>query len=164
VPIPKTHRLPENTDRCNHPCLCCPQCTDPGTHTPSLIGCGGCRVNDVKEIPLAFKRPDPNARPTSSVEPPLDDPQWKDTYPNTYSFLFDGYYDDGKARKTGSISVFVQMGALKVCITDKDMSRMAFLTATTWADLWDMVEMAICDDGTVWKASSSSFGERRPPF
>jgi len=106
---------------------------------------------------MGFKRRDPGApKPMANA---WNDPGDKADYPTIFGFLTETKYDDGKPRQTGSISIFTQLGVLKASISDKDNGQVAYVEALTLHELIELVERAICDDSTEWKAS-----RKTPPY
>jgi len=107
---------------------------------------------------LAIKKPSAGGAPKPMANAWVDKVDQADN-PNTYAFLTDTKYDDGSPRMTGSISIFTQIGVLKACIADKDNKRVAFIEAPSLCELFGLIEMAICDESTDWKAQ-----QQRPPY
>lgn len=106
---------------------------------------------------MGFKR-----RAESPLKPmpnAWNDPVDKADNPNIFAFLTELKYDDGKPRLTGSISIFTQLGVLKASISDKDAQQVAYIEAPSLMELFALIERAICDGSTEWKASA-----RRVPY
>jgi hypothetical protein len=109
------------------------------------------------------KRPNPSCVP-NATQPVWEDPEFARDYPSLHAFLFDPKYEDGSPRFVGSVSIFVQMGILKMAVNDKDRNVVAFASAPTWAELLFVVDEGICKDSLDWKASSKSFPAKNPPY
>lgn len=74
-----------------------------------------------------------------------------DRWPELIAHLADGSWDDGSPRKTGRLSVFVQDGIWKACLTEPEGSAVAFISAPSFAALADAVEEALQTGRLEWK-------------
>lgn len=105
-------------------------------------------------IRMAMKKPnDAPLKPMANAWDAKD--VFKVDMPNIYEFLTATRWDDGSPRMPGSMSIFVQVGVLKACINDKELKRVAFVEAPTWDELLAQIDMAICDDNTVWRGHAT---------
>lgn len=86
------------------------------------------------------------------------DQSFETDYPVLYSYLCDTCYSDGTARKTATITMFVDGGYLKACVNDRDNARTAFVTGGTLVELLDSMEGLLCDNKTVWKLGRDEGG------
>lgn len=68
-------------------------------------------------------------------------------------FLTLSKWDDGQARATGSISIFFEEGVLKAAVNDKDSKAVSFISAESWASLWDAIERGLREDSLSWRRS-----------
>lgn len=59
----------------------------------------------------------------------------------------------GKAREPASITLFVEAGQLKGCLTDKQNERILFRSGETVEELLDAFEKAVRDSGADWRPS-----------
>jgi len=100
-----------------------------------------------------MKKPDVNAVIKPMPNAWKADP-WRNDYPNLSEFLSCTKWENGEVRLTGSMSIFTQLGVLKMCITDKSMNRMTFVEAPTFDELLACADAAICDANTVWRGTS----------
>lgn len=110
-----------------------------------------------------FKRPAPLTS-AAPIAPPWDDKCFFDEYPSITSFLSDGTYDGGQARRLGSITLFVMDGALKCAVNDKDRNVVAFVTAQSVTELLTLIEVGIGKDSLEWKAGSRMPAGKNPPY
>lgn len=106
---------------------------------------------------MGFKRRDP-AKSPDKLANAWDDLVDQKDYPNIFAFLTETKYDDGKPRMTGSFSVWTQQGVLKASINDRDTSNVCYVEAPSLQELIALIEQAICNDGTEWKISRSTYG------
>lgn len=84
------------------------------------------------------------------------DPAFAGMYPNLHQFLTMRRWADGAPRTPGTCLAFSEGRAVKACLSDKDASLVAFVTAATWADLWLTVELALEDEATDWRPTKRS--------
>lgn len=66
-------------------------------------------------------------------------------------FLTLDRWEDGKKRRTGSITVFSDEGSLKACLSDKDTDAVAFVSAPSWVQLLHLVEEGIRGSSLEWR-------------
>jgi len=115
-------------------------------------------LDAMRSSDMALKKPKPDDTPKPMANA-WKDPGDKVDNPNIFAFMTDTKYDDGSPRMAGSISIFTQIGVLKACVSDKDNKRVCFVEAPSLAELFGLIELAICDDCTEWKAQA-----QRPPY
>lgn len=72
-------------------------------------------------------------------------------YPHVHSVLMAGALHEGVDRGA-AINVWEQDGKLTACLTLRWLGRKCFYTAETWEGLWEGLERAIGDPGTVWRS------------
>jgi len=93
------------------------------------------------------------------------DEEFKEAYPNLYSYLFDKSYDDGQSRMTATLSMFTDDNCLKLVINDRDNKRSAFIEAPTLMGLFAELEAGLRDDSLEWKVKiNMAGGEPKTPF
>jgi hypothetical protein len=81
----------------------------------------------------------------------VDDPKLQGVYPRIHEFLVEREWDDGKARKTGTLMVLVEDGWWKVWVHDRDGRASAWYTGTSFDSAMSAAEEAL-DAGTVaWR-------------
>jgi len=82
--------------------------------------------------------------------------QWVDElfeleYPDLYEFLRETKWDDGKARKTGTILITVDVGTLKAVLHDRDGKRCAWFSADEFAVLLQRANKALASSTVEWR-------------
>lgn len=82
----------------------------------------------------------------------LEEPVEFKERPALSEFLTLFQWEDGSERETGTVNIFFQDGRVKVCLTDKDGQKMAYLTIRQGGSILDQVEEAILADDTGWRA------------
>jgi len=81
-------------------------------------------------------------------------------WPALAEFLSLSRWEDGEARETGSVTVFVDAGMWKACLSDKDGKRVAFLSARTPEGLFEALEEGLQADRLDWRAQREQGGSR----
>jgi hypothetical protein len=77
-------------------------------------------------------------------------------------FLSLEVWDDGKPRKTGSITVFFEEGVFKAWLNDKDAGHTCCVAADTLGGLLASIERKLPDDSFEWrKARPAPSGGKR---
>lgn len=74
---------------------------------------------------------------------PYTDGHAANRLPDLADFLSCESWDKDTQRVTGSISIFVEGGALKCCLSDRDQHQVCFLTADTLEDLLGLANDAV---------------------
>lgn len=77
------------------------------------------------------------------------------------AYLCDTSWDDGSARETTTVLVFVEAGAFKVAINDRALARSAFLSADSLLGLLDAAELALREEELDWRAKKATPGKGR---
>jgi len=80
-----------------------------------------------------------------------EDKQFTGQYPNLAAFLSQTTYEDNTTRQTGTMIIFIQDGQLKMCLSDRDNQRNAFITSPTLQLLFDVVELGLGDGNLDWR-------------
>lgn len=95
---------------------------------------------------------------------PWTDPEFASDYPSLFSFLNDATYDNGQSRLTGGISIFVKFMVLTAAVNDHARGAVAYVNATTWAELLFLIDAGIKDDSLAWKRKTAFVQTKNPPF
>jgi len=102
---------------------------------------------------MAMKKPVQARDGGPGGTPILQDPSSGKSIPRLFEFLRETEWDDGSRREPGSITIFIQDGSWKACLSDKAMGRVAFLSAGTMAELLKGVDGALEADTLDWRTS-----------
>lgn len=90
-------------------------------------------------------------------DPPSDNGVSLPTFPIDLGaieeFLTRQEWAPGEARVPGSLTMFAELGRLKLCLHDKDQGLVGFVTAATWLGLWSATEAQLRDGTVDWRAS-----------
>lgn len=82
-------------------------------------------------------------------------------HPRLHEFLSCAVYDDGSARKTGTLLVFVDSGLLKACLSDRDVSQVAFASANSMAGLLEALEGGLLEESLDWRVAGGGKQRKR---
>jgi len=74
-------------------------------------------------------------------------------YPSLMEFLTEEKYTDGSARQCGTLTVFSDGGSVKASVNDRDLNRVAFITAETFEGLLGLVEDKLKSSSVDWRPS-----------
>lgn len=85
-----------------------------------------------------------------------DEARW----PALVEFLGALVWPDGTPRASGTVLIFLDGQSLKCCLSDRDASLVAFLTAPGLLELFDEVEAGLRSDRLDWRASRAAAGGR----
>lgn len=97
-----------------------------------------------------LKRPRPAEGPSLRM---IDGDVVSTRWPTVVEFLCRTQWEDGTARAPGSVTLFLEAGGAKVCVSDKDADRIAFVTGRTWGEALDAAEAGLEADSLDWRAS-----------
>lgn len=79
-------------------------------------------------------------------------------HPNVWEYLSLRVYEDGKARKTATATVFVEDDQVKVCLSDRDTGRTAWSSGRTLEEALALLEGQLAGATLVWRSNA---GNRR---
>lgn len=97
-----------------------------------------------------MKRPESAAK-TPEGSAPMVDAAFLKNFPTLVAFLADTKWDDGTPRETGSLSVFIDQGRLKISVNDRDLNRSAYVTAEGLMEGLKTVERGLSADSLEWR-------------
>lgn len=80
--------------------------------------------------------------------------------PALWEFLTLTTWDDGTARETGAITLFLQDGLLKACLNDKDGHVVAFVSAEGLEALLEAMNRGLSEDVLDWRRARENGGGR----
>jgi len=73
------------------------------------------------------------------------------TYPALWEFLSCDAWPDGQERTLGSLTVFVEEGLLKVCLSDRAQEMVAFRSGCDLADCLSSIDSGLQDGSLDWR-------------
>lgn len=77
-------------------------------------------------------------------------------FPATWEYLSLDTHKDGTSRHTSSLTIFVDEGVLKCCLSDKDVGEVAFWSADTWEELLAGLEEDLSSGQGDWRSSKKA--------
>jgi len=92
-------------------------------------------------------------------EAPVSDALLMEDFPEFYEHLTATAYEDGGARVTSTLLIFVDNGVLKLCLNDRDNGRSAFFTATDLMSAIHAMESALRENTVDWRSKRQSGGD-----
>jgi len=96
---------------------------------------------------------------------PLQRSDFCDSHPNLWEYLTSDAYDCGTPRKTATLLIFLDYGTLKACLSDRETSRTAFVTAGNIESLLANIEKGLSEDNLDWRVKQEKFNSaQRPPY
>lgn len=81
-------------------------------------------------------------------------------YPALVEHLTILSWDDGKRRKPSSLLLFTEDGLWKLCLTDKDAGRVAFVAGATIQEVAGRLERMLQEDSLEWRKQKPFPGRR----
>jgi len=82
-------------------------------------------------------------------------------YPSLCEFLSEDTYEDGGARKTGTLTIFLDGGGFKCSLNDRDLDRVAFLSSESITGLLVLLEDKLKASSIDWRESQGKGARRR---
>lgn len=81
--------------------------------------------------------------------------------PSIMEFLAEDRYEDGSARRTGTINLFVQDGQVKGCINDRDTNQNSFVSAESIEELLAVIEAKLSSSSVEWRDAGGKSTRRK---
>lgn len=107
-----------------------------------------------------MKKPDrPSGTPPPRASTGEDEIQRR--FPNVYAHLADETWDDGTARVTSTLFVFMEGYRWKCMFKDRAAGLVAFLTADQLLDLFELAERHLVSGTLDWKHDRKPTGRGR---
>jgi len=116
----------------------------------SRTACNHRRKYRGSEMAFHKDRPRPDER-FGKLEDPFSDDGFVKEYPSIYAYLFEGKWKDGTPRHTSTLLMFFEGPVFKAVLNDRDQNRSAFFTSSTFAGLFDSIEVALTADNVDWR-------------
>lgn len=95
-------------------------------------------------------KPSTTQQRTPPAEQPIS-PTLEALFPNLFAYMGQTAWEDGTPRLTTTVLFFIERGELKLCISDRDLQRSAFITGSDFQSLLESVETALEDDSVDWR-------------
>lgn len=75
-----------------------------------------------------------------------------DLFPSLYAFLADTTWDDGAARRTGSLLLCTEDGMWKCWLNDRAFARTCWLSGETLTEVLTSADRGLERDSLTWRA------------
>lgn len=98
-----------------------------------------------------FAKPSVQGRQQGVAPGDATSPAVSGLFPAVVAFLSDGEWSNGDVRVTGTMTVFVEAGQFKACLTCRATCRKAFLSGRSFGGLLESVERALDDGMLDWR-------------
>lgn len=87
------------------------------------------------------------------------DPKWAEKHPALWAHLTKGEYEDGSYRVLSTLSLFLGLEGLTVCLQDRDNKRSLFASAPSWGRAFEILEqLAQKGNKAPWRADKRDTG------
>jgi len=117
---------------------------------------------EMEDYVVSFIRSKDQLR-ASSVEIPVGiDPEAQELFPGLMEYLTRAKDDNGRPRKTATMTILVQDGAWKATLNDRETGYQCWVTGGSALEAIRALEAAVCDPRTVWRANPFA-GQAAPP-
>lgn len=77
-------------------------------------------------------------------------------YPTLMEYLTEDRYEDGSARRTATLTLFADAGQIKCSLNDRDVDRVAFVTAATIEGCLGVLETKLKESSIEWRVNQGS--------
>lgn len=91
----------------------------------------------------------------------LRDAAFFEKWPTFCDFLCLDRWDDGSARRPGTVTVFFEEGSWKCWLNDRDQGLAAVVCSTSIEGLWEAAEAALNGEGAQWRRQAGKFQKKR---
>lgn len=110
---------------------------------------------EVKQVAFELK---PRLQPQGDEEAfaTVDDP-FEGVCPALYAHLTHTVWPDGKKRLASTMIVFCEQGRWKACLNAKDEELTAWVSADSFAGLWEALEVGLQQDRLDWRKAGKKF-------
>lgn len=85
------------------------------------------------------------------------DPSWSLKWPALCGHLFDLKYDDGTERQTSTLMLLSELGVVKACLNDRDVSRSAWVSGRTVDECLEALESGLVADSLDWRVKPAGW-------
>lgn len=83
-----------------------------------------------------------------------DDTMFKKDYPAVWQFLTADEYEPGKPRERSSLTLFVEEGSFKFCLSERTKACSCWVTGPTFLDALEALEKRVTSENPEWRSSS----------
>lgn len=108
-----------------------------------------------------LRKPGPVPGASGAGGPIQPCPFWKD-FPALWEYMSSGSYPDGSPRQTSSLTVFIEDGLIKLCLSDRDNSQTAWGASDEFEDALLGLEKALAGGVVQWRRKPAAANPPRP--
>lgn len=95
----------------------------------------------------------------------LIDSDFTEEHPTLVEYLTLEKYEDDTPRLTSTLLIFMDKGVLKLCLSDRETNRTAFVTSPTVEGAFRILEEGLRDDTLDWRVKRDfKQSGAKPPF
>lgn len=86
-----------------------------------------------------------------AVGPDAHDVLMEGTFPSIWEYLSTDAWPDGSARQSSTLTIFVEGGRVKVCLSDRENDRSAWASGESLEEAAMSLERALGQDTVEWR-------------
>jgi hypothetical protein len=86
----------------------------------------------------------------------LTDREFADTYPALVEYLSARVFPDGTRRETSTMTVMVENGLFKVCLSDRQLGQVLWASSSTYSDLLLVLEAMLEGSNADWRRAKDA--------
>lgn len=86
---------------------------------------------------------------------------FQERYPAVFEYMVMNEWEPGQPRQTTTVLLFTEDGLAKACVHDRDEARVAFLSAGSFGELLDKLNLALREDDLDWRAKPPTPQKRK---
>jgi len=102
---------------------------------------------------MAISRPSGAAANGGGSKPLVGGDAARD-FPSVWEWLSSEQYDDGSARQTATLLVFVEEGRVKLCLNDRDGHRKAWVSGSDPLEAFLSLEQCLSTGAVDWRSDA----------
>jgi hypothetical protein len=112
-------------------------------------------VYDMSDRENVFKRLRKLAA-SAAVGSGVEDAEARARWPLLFAFIAEPTYPDGTARELATVTVFVDTGVFKACLSDRDTQQSLWASSGSLEGLWDALEGRLNDPDADWRRKAAA--------
>jgi hypothetical protein len=85
-----------------------------------------------------------------------EDPEFLNNYPSVYAYLTQTEYNDGTARVTATITLYVDSRCLTLILNDRENNRSVFINGSSLYGAFTALDEALTSGSADWRSKKSS--------
>lgn len=98
---------------------------------------------------------------SGAVAGKVDESSWfAQNLPGLWEFIESNRFPDGSPRRAGTLTLFVDEGLFKACLSDRDADLVTFVTGTSPEACFGALEAGLQQDVLVWRRAGQK-GRRK---